>query len=215
MSLRHALLALLENRPMTGYELAKQFDESAIYVWHAQHPQIYTELRKMEADGLIDVSAARRGTKATKRTYFLTEAGASELTRWVSEPQQPPRERDPAYLKAIYFEFGSFANARRQFEAHLEHYRRLERQWRAHADQLERRDTDLIRRRLARAPEKAHDAIVDFKVHTYRGLIERAKVEVAWAKRGLAMVDRLERDAGIAEGDEVSPPQIDSIESSE
>ena len=40
MSLRHALLALLDASPMTGYELTKIFDQSASRVWHATHPQI-------------------------------------------------------------------------------------------------------------------------------------------------------------------------------
>ena len=49
MSLRHALLALLDATPMTGYTLAKHFDQSAAFVWHAPHSQIYPELRRMAA----------------------------------------------------------------------------------------------------------------------------------------------------------------------
>ena len=174
---------------MTGYQLAKQFDESARYVWHAQHPQIYTELRKMETEGLIQADTSPRGQRSTKRTYSLTEAGCAEITSWVDEVELPQRERDATHLKATYFEFGSFANARRQFQAHLEHYRLQEQQWRAHVEQLERRDTELLRHRLAHTPEQAHDAVVDYKVHVYRGLVERAKVEVNWARQGLKMVE--------------------------
>lgn len=206
MSLRHALLALLEARPRTGYQLAKQFDESAIYVWHAQHPQIYTELRKLEAEGLVGADTARRGVHATKRTYFVTEAGCTELARWVDEVSLPARERDAGYLKATYFEFGSFAGARRQFQAHLSHYRILEQHWRTHADQLHRRDTDLLRQRISRAPERAQDAVVDFKVHVYHGLVERARAEIRWARQGLEMVDRLERQAGIEDDEQIYRP---------
>jgi len=66
--LRHALLALLEARPMTGYELAKQFDVSAAYVWHAHHPQIYTELRRLEAARLVE---ARWGAGARRHEAAL------------------------------------------------------------------------------------------------------------------------------------------------
>lgn len=191
---------------MTGYELAKQFDESARRVWHAQHPQIYTELRRLERLGLVRAAAAPRGTKATKRTYYLTEDGCDELARWVNEVQEPPLERDAAYLKASYLEFGSLENARRQFRAHLDHYQLLEQQWRAHADQLERRDTELLRLRLSRTPGASHDALVAFKVHVYRGLVERARTEVEWAQRGLKLLDELERNAGIASGDVLAPP---------
>jgi PadR family transcriptional regulator AphA len=201
VSLRHALLALLEAQPMSGYELAKQFDTSAAYVWHAHHPQIYTELRRMESEGLVEAEEAPRGTGATKRHYFLTDSGCEELLRWLSEVSEPARERDAAYLKATYFEFGSFDLVRRHLRGHLEHYARIEAHWRAHADQLERRDTVLLRRRLAHAPRHAQDAIVAYKVHVYRGLTERARTEVRWAEQGLELVDRLERDSGLA-GDE-------------
>lgn len=191
---------------MTGYELAKHFDESAGRVWHAQHPQIYTELRALERDGFVEATAAQRGTKATKRSYFLTEDGCAELVRWINEVQVPARERDAAYLKATYFEFGSLENARRHFRAHLSAYRLLEQRWRTHVDELEKRDTDLLTLRMSRAPEVAHDALVAFKVHVYQGLVKRARSEVEWAQEGLSLVDRLERSAGVPADVPLAPP---------
>lgn len=205
MSLRHALLALLEVRPMTGYELAKQFDASAGYVWHAHHPQIYGELRRLEADGLVEAEEAPRGEGATKRPYFITDGGCEALTAWLHEIAVPPRERDAAYLKATYFEYASYDLARRQLRAHRDHHARVAAHWSAHADQLEARDTTLLRRRLAHAPAHAHAAIVAYKVHVYRGLTDRARLEVRWAQDGLALVDRLERDA--PPPDDVAPDE--------
>jgi DNA-binding PadR family transcriptional regulator len=206
VSLRHALLAILDARPMTGYELAKQFDVSAAYVWHARHPQIYTELRRLEAEGLVESEEAPRGEGATKRPYFLTDAGCDELLRWLTEIQEPARERDEALLKATYFEYGSFDLARRHLRAHRDHHRRREAHWARHVDDLERRDTALLRARLAHAPRHAHDAIVAYKVHVYRGLTERARHEVRWAEEGLALVDRLEREAGTGPDEPVHRP---------
>ncbi|MQA85675.1 MAG: PadR family transcriptional regulator [Streptosporangiales bacterium] len=191
MSLRHALLALLTARPMTGYDLAKQFDQSVAYVWHAPHSQIYPELRRLEASGLVSAESVARGNRATKRTYRITEEGRAELERWVKEVTPPPLERDAARLKATYFEFGSLDNARRQFRAHLAHYERRRIQWEAHVAELENRATALLRRRLAEAPEHLHDAIVAYKVHVYRGLVEHARLEVEWARRGLDLVGEL------------------------
>jgi PadR family transcriptional regulator AphA len=193
MSLRHALLALIEAGPMTGYELAKQFDESVAYVWRAQHSQIYTELRRLEHEGLVVAQTRPRGPKAlaTKRAYALTAAGAAELRRWVAEVEQPAGVRDPAYVKATYLEYAPLPVARRQFREHRAHYESLRDRWEQHVDQLQRRSTALLRRRLAQSPAEAHDAIVAYKVHAYRGLIDRAKTEIAWAERGLELVDRL------------------------
>lgn len=206
MSLRHALLAILDAQPMTGYELAKQFDVSAAYVWHARHPQIYTELRRLESEGLVESEEAPRGEGATKRPYFLTDAGCEELLDWLTVIEEPARERDAALLKATYFEYGSFTVVRRHLQAHLEHHRRLEAHWARHANDLERRDTTLLRRRLAHAPQRAHAAIVAYKVHVYRGLTERSRGEVRWAEEGLALVDRLEREADLGPDEPVHRP---------
>jgi PadR family transcriptional regulator AphA len=193
VSLRHAVLALLEVGPMTGYELAKQFDQSVTYVWSAQHSQIYTELRKLEGEGLLAATTVPRGAKelATKRAYRLTDAGAAELHRWVTTIERPANVRDPAYVKATYLEYGSYAEARAQFRAHRAHYEEQRNWYESHVDVLERRGTGLLQRRLDRAPAPAHEAIVAYKVHAYRGLIERAKAEIAWAEQGLELVTRL------------------------
>ena len=53
MSLQHAILGVLEARPMTGYELVQFFDSSMAWVWSAPQSQIYPRLRAMERDGLI------------------------------------------------------------------------------------------------------------------------------------------------------------------
>jgi DNA-binding PadR family transcriptional regulator len=188
-------MALLDATPMTGYTLAKQFDQSAAYVWHAPHSQIYPELRRLEADGLIAGQDEPRGTLGTKRTYAITEAGRTELRRWAQEVTPVTGQRDAAYLKATYFEYGSFASARRQFQAHLAHHEELRRKWEAHVQHLENRDTSLLRHRLSSAPQQAHEAIVAYKAHVYRGMAARAHAEVRWAKDGLALVDRLEAAA--------------------
>lgn len=195
MSLRHALLALLDAGAMTGYELAKQFDVSVAYLWHAPHSQIYPELRRMEGSGLIEAESLPRGERGTKRAYSLTEAGARELARWVAQVETAAPVRDPAYLKATYFEYGSFDEARRHFREHRDHHRAMMEHWQQHISRLQRRDTPLIQRRLAQAPPDTHEAVVAYKVHAYEGLVERARAEVAWAERGLSLVDRLEHNS--------------------
>lgn len=191
MSLRHALLALLTARPMTGYELAKQFDASVTYLWHAPHSQIYPELRRLESEGLVTATVVPRGMKAVKRNYSLTEAGQEELVRWVNEVQELPQTRDAAYMKATYFEFGSYDNALRQFEAHFNYYADQKRFWESHVQDLANKRTALIQTRLANASPDEHDAIVAYKVHAYRGLVDRARAEMRWAREGIALVKEL------------------------
>lgn len=194
MSLRHALLGLLTAQPMTGYDLAKVFDRSVEFVWHAPHSQIYPELRRMEADGLIAAESLFRGRRP-KRVYAITADGRRELEQWVAEPSVPERVRDPQRLKTTYLEFASYDDARRHFRAHLEHYEIWRRRWASHVEQLADRATPLLRRRLAAQGIGDPEAIVAYKVHAYRGMVRQAGLEVEWAREGLRLVDELEAEA--------------------
>jgi PadR family transcriptional regulator AphA len=192
VSLRHALLGLLTAKPMTGYDLAKVFERSVDYVWHAPHSQIYPELRRMEADGLVAAEIVPRGTRGRKRAYAVTDAGRAELRRWVAEVTPIEQPRDVERLRSTYLELASYDDARRYFRAHLEHYELWQRRWNLHARQIEALETSLIRSRLAAPNTGDPEAAVAYKVHAYRGLAAQAGLEVSWARDGLALVDKLE-----------------------
>jgi len=87
MSLRYGLLDLLAGEPMSGYDLARFFEASMANVWPALHSQIYPELAKLVADGLIvQTGEGPRGRKV----YETTPAGVEELGAWL-------RRSDPDY----------------------------------------------------------------------------------------------------------------------
>ena len=60
---------------------------------------------------------------------------------------------------------------------------------------MESRDTELPWLRMAAWQESAHEVIVAYKTHVYRGMAARARCEAEWARSGLALVDRLEAAA--------------------
>ncbi|TMR35535.1 polysaccharide deacetylase family protein [Actinomadura geliboluensis] len=53
MALRHAVLAALLDGEYSGYQLAKIFDLSVSNFWHAVPQQLYSELSRLETEGLI------------------------------------------------------------------------------------------------------------------------------------------------------------------
>lgn len=193
MSLRHALLALIESGPLTGYDLAQKFEHTIEYVWRANHSQIYPELRKLEEAGLISPEILQRSenSRSTKIAYHLTSAGRAELTRWVEIVGPQPRVREPQYLKALYLEYSTPLNARTQFQAHRDHHQQVFDRYKKHLEDVENARTDLMKRRLAKSPAEEHEAIRAFKIHVYRGLTARARTEVAWAEDGLKMLEAL------------------------
>jgi PadR family transcriptional regulator AphA len=188
MSLRFALLALLSSLPRTGYELLQIFDRSVAFVWHAPHTQIYPELRRMEGAGLLASEELPRGRRATKRLYRLTDAGLDELRRLASTPIEPTREKDTYRLKAAYLEWADEAGARAQFELHIAHYDKWLQAWEEMAQSLRERRDPILAERLAVRPAAEHAAIVAAKVFAYEGLIMRARMEIEWAQRGLALL---------------------------
>ena len=96
MPLRHAVLGLLATQPGTGYELTQRFDASLGNAWHASHSQIYPELAKLEAEGLVEVvgEGARRS-----KTWAVTEAGREELRRWLMETEPNRAQRNETALR--------------------------------------------------------------------------------------------------------------------
>ncbi|MGW4568360.1 PadR family transcriptional regulator, partial [Streptomyces sp. NPDC004561] len=50
MSLPHAILTALLEKPSSGLELTRRFDKSIGYFWSATHQQIYRELGRLEGE---------------------------------------------------------------------------------------------------------------------------------------------------------------------
>lgn len=99
MSLRHAVLGLLAERSASGYDLMKLFETSLADVWPATQSQVYGELGKLAAAGLLSVSA--EGPRGRKE-YAVTDAGRAELRHWLLEVE-PDRVRRSGALLRVFF----------------------------------------------------------------------------------------------------------------
>lgn len=99
MSLRHALLGLLAERPASGYELTKQFELSLANVWSAGHSQIYPELQRMAARGWV--VAGDEGARG-RRDYEITADGRAELHRWLTGARPDRSNRNEAMLRVFF-----------------------------------------------------------------------------------------------------------------
>ncbi len=86
MALSHAILAVLASRTCSGYDLAKQFDGSVGFFWHATHQQIYRELTKLEDNGWIDGEVIQQNGRPDKKSYSISPAGTAQLQDWIAKP---------------------------------------------------------------------------------------------------------------------------------
>ncbi|EUJ31388.1 transcriptional regulator [Listeria floridensis FSL S10-1187] len=102
-TLRYILLGLLNQSPMSGYDLNQVFGDEIGEFWQAQHSQIYPELAKMETAGLITHHIETVGTKLEKKIYCITETGQLDLKNWLNTScESLPVNRDEFVLK-LYF----------------------------------------------------------------------------------------------------------------
>jgi DNA-binding PadR family transcriptional regulator len=92
MSVRQALLALLEQGPMYGYQLRTEFERRTGSTWPLNVGQVYTTLTRLERDGLVDESGDDGEGHVV---YRVTDAGREEVATWFTTPverTQPPRD---------------------------------------------------------------------------------------------------------------------------
>ncbi|WAL67506.1 helix-turn-helix transcriptional regulator [Amycolatopsis cynarae] len=109
MSLRHALLGLLAGGPGSGYDLLRKFEISLANVWPATQSQVYTELSRLAATGLIEVTA--EGPRGRKE-YAITDEGRAELRHWVLEVPPQQRRRNDLLLRVFFLDTVDPAEAR-------------------------------------------------------------------------------------------------------
>jgi DNA-binding PadR family transcriptional regulator len=99
MSLPHAILTALIEKPSSGLELTRRFDMSIGYFWSATHQQIYRELGKLEQAGFIRALPQDVPARGQKREYEVLPAGREELIAWVARPEDPKPLRDAFGLR--------------------------------------------------------------------------------------------------------------------
>jgi len=92
MSVKHALLSLLEQQPMYGYQLRQEFESRTGGTWPLNVGQVYTTLTRLERDQLVETAGEDEEGHVRWR---LTPAGRDEVATWFTTPvlrSQPARD---------------------------------------------------------------------------------------------------------------------------
>jgi len=188
MSLPHALLGVLDARPMSGYDLARFFDAATGWVWAAPHSQIYPTLRKMEQRGLIRGDDEVRGPRLTRTVYSLTEEGKAELAGWVATAHPLPVIRDPFLLQALHFDLIDANQAHDVLTKFIEEQEQLAEEAEEHRDKLLNKDSELLKERLSSRGPAEHERIARLKAHVFDGIAGMARYKISWARQGQALL---------------------------
>jgi DNA-binding PadR family transcriptional regulator len=101
-----AVLALLDLRPWTAYELTHQAQRSLRYAWPKSERLLYTEPKKLVELGYATVEQDDTGGRS-RSIYTISEAGRVALQEWMSTRTQPPRLEIEALLRLLFADHGS------------------------------------------------------------------------------------------------------------
>jgi DNA-binding PadR family transcriptional regulator len=101
VSVPHALLALLSEKPKYGLRLQNEFEWRTGEVWPLNVGQVYTTLQRLERDGLVEADGEGERSQKQKR-YRITSAGGQELADWLRVPPDlVPPPRDELVIKVL------------------------------------------------------------------------------------------------------------------
>jgi DNA-binding PadR family transcriptional regulator len=102
MSMSSAFLALLEGQPQHGYDLKRAYDQHFGRSRPVAYGQVYTALAKLLRNGFVTMDAAEGDGGPERKLYTITDAGVTDVQRWLDEPENPERYlQSSLYAKVI------------------------------------------------------------------------------------------------------------------
>lgn len=102
MDVRTLCLGVLTERPMSGYEIKKHFEQAFQHFFLAGFGSIYPALAELARDGLVSVESVEQDKRPDKKVYRITARGRAVLGEELlaAEPQHRVRSE---FLVLMYF----------------------------------------------------------------------------------------------------------------
>jgi len=89
VSIRHLILGLLTQQPMSGYDIKRFLKSLSWLIDSPSFGSLYPTLHAMREDGLVTVEVVPRQGKPPRKIYTIMEAGGQALREWVDQPIAP------------------------------------------------------------------------------------------------------------------------------
>ena len=100
-----AILGLLKERPMHGYELRKQLAQKLGFFWTVSFGSRYPTLRKLERRGAVEKAYPPSAPSRRKQVYRITPSGESEFLDLLQEGSASAWEEDKFPLRLAFFRY--------------------------------------------------------------------------------------------------------------
>jgi DNA-binding PadR family transcriptional regulator len=108
-TLEYALLGLLDQRPMSGYDLRRIFATTPFTHYSDSPGAVYPALRRLEARSWIAAHASAPANARGRRALRLTAAGSRCFRAWLVQP--PTRDEVVHDMAALYLRFAFMSQA--------------------------------------------------------------------------------------------------------
>jgi PadR family transcriptional regulator AphA len=181
-----ALLGLLTIEPMSGYDLRQTIEASIGHMWNESYGQIYPNLRRLAAAGLVQRKTDVKKGKRDRHVYSITKKGRARLAEWLALPAQPEVPRNEMLLKLFF-------GAQVSLEVSIAHVERMAEQHRAVLDKFKRVEREEIDQ------HQQHPDAPFWRMAVRYGQMEM-EIHLRWAEETLAELRKLakkKRGAGL------------------
>lgn len=130
LTIEHALLGFLYERPRHGYEIYQQMSAASGLgqVWRLKQGHLYALLAKLEESGYVQaaVQVQPHEARPPRKVYTLTTAGRTAFLEWRNSPVARGRQMRSEFLAKFYFacrqELGAADNLLAQQAGACEHW---------------------------------------------------------------------------------------------
>jgi DNA-binding PadR family transcriptional regulator len=108
VSIRHLILGLLTQQPMSGYDIKRFLKSLSWLIDSPSFGSIYPNLRTLQEEGLVTMEEVLRQRKQPRKIYTITETGRQALSEWMDQPTSPDASLKAFLVRLILA--GSFSH---------------------------------------------------------------------------------------------------------
>lgn len=109
VSLRHFILGLLTQQPMSGYDIRQTLHSLGWLVGNPSFGSLYPALHALLKDSLVTVDEDVRPGKPSRKIYTITDAGRQDLQEWIDQPTGPSASARAFVMRLILADSSSRA----------------------------------------------------------------------------------------------------------
>jgi DNA-binding PadR family transcriptional regulator len=111
-----AVLGLLKEKTMHGYELKKNLDEQLGHFWQFSYGSLYPTLKRLSREGFVEMELPKGETSRRKNVYRITPSGESLFTELLEATAPDVEDRGAFMLRFAFSRYMSPETRRRLLE---------------------------------------------------------------------------------------------------